>query len=122
MDTRRSMDSTVSILPVGNPPLSFADVSLGILIRAVPGGLLFRGTWNGEAVSVKVGFSAFCPMCRGQPLERSAAGHASAPACLDTLSQQPIGAEGLPRLLPLLCPACLGLCSFSQPCTLPLSA
>ena len=55
MDTRRSMDSTVSILPAGNPPLSFADVSLGVLIRAVPGGLLFRGTWSGEAVSVKVG-------------------------------------------------------------------
>lgn len=54
MDTRRSMDSTVSILPAGNPPLSFSDVSLGVLIRVVPGGLLYRGTWNGEAVSVKV--------------------------------------------------------------------
>ena len=60
MDTRQTMDSMHSVLPQGNPPLSFADLTLGILIRGVPSGLLFRGTWNGEAVSIKVAHSALC--------------------------------------------------------------
>ena len=41
-------------LSTGKPPLSFEEVSLGVLIRSTPSGRLFRGLWNKEPVTVKV--------------------------------------------------------------------
>ena len=55
MDAEQIMDSMDSVLPHTSPPSTFAEITLGILIRGVPSGLLFRGTWKGQPVSVKVG-------------------------------------------------------------------
>ena len=38
----------------GRLPLEFEEITLGVLIRSMPSGRLYRGVWNKEPVTVKV--------------------------------------------------------------------
>ena len=57
LSTSSSVDYSSSkgtTMSAGKAPLSFEDISLGVLIRSKASGRLFRGTWNKEPVTVKV--------------------------------------------------------------------
>ena len=60
ISTNEDGSSRSTTLSTGKPPLSFEEVALGVLIRATPSGRLFRGHWNKEPVTVKVG--ALCAL------------------------------------------------------------